>query len=388
MAAASGNPTPALTRGGKGHVMPAQQSEYYYSMTSFKVARRRRGMDLVLGLDEEVQGVFQRRPQVVILGAGCSLAAFPDGDRNGRRLPLMNNLIEILGLQDLVQRANLVDAPTNFEALYGRLADDPQQIGVVRDIESAVTDYFSQMVLPDSPTIYDHLMLGLRGKDCIATFNWDPFLWDARDRVQRLALSNDTPKLLFLHGNVRIGICYEHKIFGLVPGECPKCEKGFARSRLLFPVENKDYANDAFIEEQWKALRQYLNDAYILTIFGYGAPKSDAEAVGLMKQAWGKAADRNLEEIEIIDIRPGSELKKTWSSFIHTHHYRTVTDFYASWIADHPRRTCEVMWKQLMECRFAGKNAIPRSAGWSKLNTWFEPLFDAEMENREAEEDR
>jgi hypothetical protein len=244
------------------------------------------------------------------------------------------------------------------------------------------------MALPDIPTLYDHLLLGLRGKDCIATFNWDPFLWDARERVQHLGLSDDTPKLLFLHGNVRIGICYEHIIFGLVPGECPKCGKGFTRSRLLFPVENKDYAKDAFIQDQWNALRQHLNDAYILTIFGYGAPKSDAEAVGLMKQAWGKAADRNLEEIEIIDIRPDAELKETWSNFIHTHHYRTVTDFYSSWIADHPRRTCEVMWKQLMECRFVGKNKIPQSAGWSKLNTWLEPLFDVEIESREAEEDR
>lgn len=345
-------------------------------------------MDLELGVAEEVEGVFMGRPHVVILGAGCSLAAFPNGDRNGRRLPLMNNLIDVLGLQNLVQRAHLVDAPTNFEALYSRLASDPQHSGLVREIESAVTDYFSQMVLPDSPTIYDHLLLGLRGKDCIATFNWDPFLWDAWDRVQRLALSDDVPKLFFLHGNVRVGICYEDKRFGAVSGECPKCGKAFERSHLLFPIENKDYASDAFVQDQWNGLRRYLNDAYILTIFGYGAPKSDAEAVGLMKRAWGKAADRNLEEIEIIDIRSGAELKKTWSAFIHTHHYRTETDFYTSWVANHPRRTCEVMWKQLMECRFVGKNPIPRSAGWPKLDRWLEPLFDVEIDRREAEENR
>jgi hypothetical protein len=345
-------------------------------------------VDLELGVAEEVEGVFMGRPHVVILGAGCSLAAFPNGDRNGRRLPLMNNLIDVLGLQNLVQRANLVDAPTNFEALYSRLASDPQHSGLVREIESAVTDYFSQMVLPDSPTIYDHLLLGLRGKDCIATFNWDPFLWDAWDRVQRLALSDDVPKLFFLHGNVRVGICYEDKRFGAVSGECPKCAKAFERSHLLFPIENKDYASDAFVQDQWNGLRRYLNDAYILTIFGYGAPKSDAEAVGLMERAWGKAADRNLEEIEIIDIRSGTELKKTWSAFIHTHHYRTETDFYTSWVANHPRRTCEVMWKQLMECRFVGKNPIPRFAGWSKLDRWLEPLFDVEIDSREAEENR
>src|SRR6202020_2405541 len=66
--------------------------------------------------------------------------------------------------------------------------------------------------------------------------------------------------------------------------------------------------------------------SFIVTIFGYGAPNSDAEAGGLMKRAWGRVAERNLEEIEIIDIRPGAELRDTWSSFIHTHHYRIVTD--------------------------------------------------------------
>jgi hypothetical protein len=39
----------------------------------------------------------------------------------------------------------------------------------------------------------------------------------------------------------------------------------------------------------------------MVTIFGYGAPKSDTEAVDLMKAAWGKVSDRNLEQVEIID---------------------------------------------------------------------------------------
>jgi hypothetical protein len=30
--------------------------------------------------------------------------------------------------------------------------------------------------LPDHPTVYDHLLLSLRKKDAIFTFNWDPFL--------------------------------------------------------------------------------------------------------------------------------------------------------------------------------------------------------------------
>jgi len=34
---------------------------------------------------------------VVILGAGASVAAFPQGDAYGRKLPTMDGLIELLG---------------------------------------------------------------------------------------------------------------------------------------------------------------------------------------------------------------------------------------------------------------------------------------------------
>ncbi len=141
------------------------------------------------------------------------------------------------------------------------------------------------MALPANPTIYDHLLLSLRPKDCVATFNWDPFLWDAWVRVQRPALTPKAPNVFFRHGNVRIGICYEHKRYGPVSGTCPTCRQVFTPSRLLFPVEHKDYATNKFVKDQWDGLRRHLKDAWMVTIFGYGAPRSDIEAVGLMKEA-------------------------------------------------------------------------------------------------------
>lgn len=36
-------------------------------------------------------------PHVVILGAGASKAAMPDGDKSGKMIPLMDNLPDILG---------------------------------------------------------------------------------------------------------------------------------------------------------------------------------------------------------------------------------------------------------------------------------------------------
>lgn len=339
-------------------------------------------VDLELSVAEEIQDANMGRPHVVILGAGCSKAAFPTGDREGRRLPLMNDLIEVLGLEPLLRAANLVDPPENFEVLYSKLAGNDQCSGLLTSIEKAVTDYFLLMALPDNPTIYDHLLLSLRSKDCVATFNWDPFLWDAWERVQRLGLTPQPPKVCFLHGNVRIGICYQHKRYGPVRNRCPKCGQNFAPSRLLFPVEHKEYATDPFVQDQWNGLRRHLKDAYMLTIFGYGAPNSDAEAIRLMKEAWGSTSEKNFEQIEIVDIKSRDELAETWSDFIHTHHYQTSADFYDSWIAKHPRRTCEVMWKQLMECRFVNENPIPQRVGWLGLRTWIKPLIEAEMTSR------
>jgi hypothetical protein len=48
-----------------------------------------------------------QRPHVVILGAGASVASCLDGDKNGRRLPTMNNFVDILGLRDLLEKMGL-----------------------------------------------------------------------------------------------------------------------------------------------------------------------------------------------------------------------------------------------------------------------------------------
>ena len=88
----------------------------------------------------------------------------------------------------------------------------------------------------------------------------------------------------------------------------------------------------------------------MITVFGYSAPKSDIEAVKMMKKAWGPVNDRNMEEIELIDIREEDEVRSSWNGFIHTHHYMYHTDFFKSALARYPRRTCEATFDRLMNC--------------------------------------
>ncbi len=323
---------------------------------------------------DEASDLSMKRPHIVILGAGASLASFPDGDIDGNILPVMDNLIEVIGIGSILDSMEIPHTQRNFEEVYSELHKRGNEQDLVV-IEKQIEFYFSQMRLPYKPTLYDHLVLSLRKKDVIATFNWDPFLFLALQRNHR---KGEMPNAVFLHGNVAIGVCEEDRKFGPRGTPCPTCGTAFKAVRLLYPVREKNYTSAPFIRSQWEFLQIILKSAYMLTIFGYGAPESDAEAIALMQQAWGKAEERNLEEIELIDTRSEEELLKTWESFIHTHHYRVFDDFYKSTIANHPRRSCEAMWQQFMEVRFLDQHPIPKSADWSELERWLKPRIDAE----------
>lgn len=47
---------------------------------------------------------MKSRPHVVLLGAGASCAAIPNGDKNGRKISGMNGFIEKLGLTDIIEK--------------------------------------------------------------------------------------------------------------------------------------------------------------------------------------------------------------------------------------------------------------------------------------------
>lgn len=121
--------------------------------------------------EQEIQQIEVGAPHVVILGAGASKAAFPNGDKNGRKLPLMDDFIETLGIEGLVSKSGLKFSSNNFENIYSAIYEISELSGLRKELEEVVYNYFSEMELPDHPTIYDHLVLSLRNKDYVATFN-------------------------------------------------------------------------------------------------------------------------------------------------------------------------------------------------------------------------
>jgi hypothetical protein len=322
---------------------------------------------------------------VVILGAGASIAStYRNPEKNGKRLPSMDNFIDIVGLNDLIDLVPENLQAKNFESLYGNLHKHDPTSEILVEIEKRINEYFGNMQLPEEPTIYDYLVLSLRSKDLIATFNWDPFLYQAW--VRNREFTKDMPRLSFLHGNVAIGYSKEDKRCGPVGYQMRRDGGVFEPTKLLYPVEQKNYTDDEFINIEWSRVKYWLSKesgTVQATIFGYGAPISDVEAVSLLNNAWGTPDDREMEQFEIIDIVPEEELRKRWNGFIHSHHYDVANNYFGSSLAYNPRRTSESYFShyQPMSPREAFRSSNPIPDNFKTLDElwdWHRPLIKAE----------
>lgn len=253
---------------------------------------------------------------------------------------------------------------------------EKQENEKLNQLTNLIDRYFEQLELPDKPTIYDHLVLSLREKDLIATFNWDPLLLQAYSRNRKSGLR--LPKLAFLHGNVRVGYCEKDKIAGFIDRSCSKCKLPFVKPPLLYPIKKKNYAENIFISNEWKHLKWGFENAFMITIFGYSGPKTDVEAISAMKEAWGNKEERFMEQTGFITTQSEDDVSNNWEPFIHTHHYEVHDNFYDSWISNHPRRTGEAYRNQYFEAKFIDDNPIPRTLEFPALWEWYGQFKKAE----------
>lgn len=145
---------------------------------------------------------MKSRPHVVLLGAGASCAAIPNGDKNGRKISAMNGFIKKIGLTDILEKITLHTSSDNLEDIYMELDERSKTelncMDAKQKLEEAIRDYMLDFKLPDRPTVYDYLIMGLTSKDLIATFNWDPLLVQAYARV--MAYTTNLPQLAFYMG--------------------------------------------------------------------------------------------------------------------------------------------------------------------------------------------
>jgi hypothetical protein len=286
----------------------------------------------------------------------------------------MHNLIEATGISPLLEAKE--GKVENFESFYSDLVASGRDDELVSEIENRIHSYFSGLQIPDRPTVYDYLLLCLREKDVIATFNWDPLLAQAHERnlnVKRL------PTVLYLHGNVGIGLCNKHRTMGFARQQCENCGRPLDSARLLYPVKQKNYTDDEFIANQWQQLEWYLEHAYWITIFGYSAPVTDVEARELMLKVWSKNSVRDFAQFEVIDTRSKAELTKAWRDFIIRQNFVSYTKAFQTYLFTHPRRSCDAFAGATMQQRPWKDNPIPPSfQTLDQVQEWISPLLEEE----------
>ena len=233
-----------------------------------------------------------------ILGAGASRAAFPYGDKYGRKLPLMNDFVVVLCLEEFLNKNGVDCSNQNIEEIYDKLYSEHPNTKLLNELNDRIINYFLSLKIPDEVTLYDELILSLQKKDAIFSFNWDPLLLQAYARNYML---KELPEIHFLHGNVFVGFCKKDRICGYLYNRCSICNNKFSPSRILFPIRKKNYNQDLFIKSEWDSLNHCLDNSFIFSIFGYGAPTTDIEARKLMLNAWSKNKRYRFNEIDIID---------------------------------------------------------------------------------------
>ena len=286
-------------------------------------------------------------PHVVIIGAGASKAACPT-DKNGNTVALLRDIHEVLGLTDKLKSYGFSESElSNFELLFSNINNKSEYGGLQKELEDAVHNYFQKLMIPDDVTLYDYLVLSLTDKDAIISFNWDPFLVQAYRR--NIDVGN-LPQLIFPHGNVGVGICYDCKIKGYANSLCNNCFKPFSDMPLLFPVGRKNYYDNSIIENEWNIAKNYLIRAAGVTIFGYSAPETDVEAYQLLKNSYQKSRITSIAPFTIINLAKNKqEQKAKWQEIYNDRMLQYTDDFRNTILWESPRVSLETLFDAILQ---------------------------------------
>ena len=270
----------------------------------------------------------------------------PCNDKNGKEVPLLKDIHKVLGLTDVLKHNGYTDLD-NFESIYSQICIREDQKDFKKEIEDKVFDYFSNLEIPDEINLYDYVLLSLTSKDVIISFNWDPFLLQAYIRNREVG---NLPQLLFPHGNTAVGLCYNCLTKGFIKEYCFKCGNGFKKMPLLFPVKKKNYYDGSIIENEWHEAKTALSNACGLTIFGYGVPETDSEALRLIKTSFEESQIKEIAPLTIINLESEKQNQiEKWSSIISMRVFQYCEHFSESILWKWPRVSLETLFDAILQ---------------------------------------
>jgi len=289
----------------------------------------------------------------------------------------MTDFVDIVGIRGIIEKSD-EDADANFEVSYSRIHRAAKST-ILQELDQVTRNYFSRLELPDYPTLYDYLVLSLRPKDLIITFNWDPLLVQAYKRWRNLGPV--LPSVVFLHGNVDLGVNEADRVCAFL-SDAHALGRHLKPTRLLYPVEQKDYNSDIFVADQWRMATDFLSEAYYVTVIGYSAPTTDVEARSLLLKAWRDNPTRELAEIDIIDIRDAAAVEASWTDFIVRSHGGAYANFSHSNLTRHPRRSCEAFAFATLQQSPWPEDQYPVARSLADLRAWIAPLLAEEASGK------
>ena len=317
--------------------------------------------------------ILDKHIHVVILGAGASCASTPEDEKFHRKLPMMNQLPEILDLNDLLSDKEMKSAVEDFENFYSELVNK-QIFQISNEIEHRLYDFFSTIDLSEDLSLYEKIIFSLRRKDVISTFNWDPLLGYAFRRNGDLGC---LPHLLFLHGNVLLGVCERDKRLGWNDDVCDDCHERLQPTQLLYPVTNKNYENSSVIRNQWELLDFFLDKALFVTIFGYSAPMTDISARHRIIDKILNNTNKDTLQLEIIDLYPqrliDGNLKELKENGIH---FSLLDSFTRSYLNQYPKFTCEALKQSVLQQTPLTPIPYPDNDVLDEYRTWHSMLIE------------
>lgn len=82
-----------------------------------------------------------KKRHTVILGAGATMAAIPNGDKNGKISSVMNGLIEKLNLHEVLNGIELKTESNNLEDIYSELHSRPECKHATEELEKRLYQY-------------------------------------------------------------------------------------------------------------------------------------------------------------------------------------------------------------------------------------------------------
>jgi hypothetical protein len=122
-----------------------------------------------------------------------------------------------------------------------------------------------------------------------------------------------------------------------------------------------------------------LENAFMFTVFGYIALlKTDREAKALCSQLGEDQMREIWSRQHLLHLNLKMKFLSRGGDFIHTHHYEVYSDYFDSWIANHPRRTGESYFNQYYKAKFIDNNPAPKNVSMEQLLNWFQRFREAE----------